>query len=89
MGFDPTRLSSFLSICIGGRRIGRSFIATQAWNLASTAERKVAGFSGTNDNKLLLPLQVRCETHTLSCARLFDDDDVDILGGGTDAPSRV
>ncbi len=39
-----------------------SRLATNSWHLADNARNLVIGFSGTNDNKLLLPLQVAQST---------------------------
>jgi len=37
-------------------------LVSNSWNLADNAQKNVIGFSGTNDNKLLLPLQVTQST---------------------------
>ena len=37
-------------------------LVANAWNLADNARKNVLGFSGTNDNKLLLPLQLNQST---------------------------
>jgi hypothetical protein len=34
-------------------------LVANAWHLADNAQHNIVGFSGTNDNSLLLPLQVR------------------------------
>lgn len=37
-------------------------LACNAWHLADNAQGKIVGFSGTNDNHRLLPLQVKQHT---------------------------
>ncbi|KAJ7319268.1 hypothetical protein DFH08DRAFT_1034951 [Mycena albidolilacea] len=58
--YNKTVVDFYLSECVFPKE-AREFeykLTTNAWDLARTRERLTTGFSGTNDNKYLLPLSI-------------------------------
>lgn len=61
MSHNMAVVNFWLSFCLFPNQTGQypQRLSCNAWHLADTAERQVYGFSGTNDNHRLLPLQVQ------------------------------
>lgn len=64
----------WLYYCVLSKETGqypKRLVAT-SWNLADNVDGRVVGFSGTNDNHRLLPLQVRALEALASSRVLLD-----------------